>query len=120
MKIGLCAWSFTGAHRETNQKLDPFIPEDLAQMAIERGLQSIECSPTPLEQKTAAELAEFVEFLSRHQLDIILDTGSANYHEDIVPLRETLEMAHRVGATVIRTTISNVLEGDRRIWGLQG
>ena len=120
MKIGLCAWSFTAAHREANQKFDPFIPEDLAQMAIDRGLQSIECSPAPLAQKSPAELSEFVEFLNWHQLDIILDTGSPNYHEDIAPLRETLEMAHRVGSTVIRTTISNALEGDRRAWGLQG
>ena len=120
MKIGLCAWSFTGAHREAGQELDPFVPEDLAQMAIERKLQSIECSPGPLHEKKPAELAALVEFLTRHQLDIILDTGSDNYHQDIAPLRETLEMAHRVGAAVVRTTISSVLEGDRTAYGFQG
>ena len=29
MNIGLCAWSFTGAHKEANRAIDPHTPEGL-------------------------------------------------------------------------------------------
>jgi len=120
MKIGLCAWSFTGAHQEAGQPLNPFVPENLASIAADRGLASIECAPGPLQQKTPAEQDAFKTFLADHQLDIFVDTGGRNYAEDIAPLRTTLETAHQVGARAVRTTISGVLEGDRRQYGLDG
>jgi len=53
-------------------------------------------------------------------LELFLDTGSASYAEDIGPLLEAIELAHHLGARVVRTTISGVLEGDRRDFGLAG
>ena len=32
MKIGLCAWSFTGSHREAGRAIDPHSPEGLTQL----------------------------------------------------------------------------------------
>ena len=42
MKIGLCAWSFTGAHREANREIDPHTPEGLTRLAQDNQLASIE------------------------------------------------------------------------------
>ncbi len=39
MKIGLCAWSFTGAHREANREIDPHTPEGLTRLAQDNQLQ---------------------------------------------------------------------------------
>ncbi len=118
--IGLCAWSFTGAHRQAGRDLDPHTPEGLAHLALDHGLSSIECAPGPLQEKTSDELAAFVDYLAARQLAIVLDTGSANLAEDSTPLHQTLEMAHKVGAAAVRTTISSLLEGDRRQYGYQG
>ena len=120
MDIGLCAWSFTGAHRDAGRDLDPHTPEGLARLALDYGLSSIEFAPGPLQQKTPDELQAFKDFLAANNLAIVLDTGGANLAEDSAPLRQTLEMAHKVGAPVVRTTISNLLEGDRRRHGHQG
>ena len=120
MKIGICTWSFTNVHKEAGQPLDPFVPEDLARMAADRGLASIECAPGPFQQKTPEELAAFKQLLTASQLDIFIDTGGKNYAEDITPLRTALEVAHQVGARAVRTTISGLLEGDRRQFGLDG
>ena len=51
-------------------------------------------------------------------MDLFLDR--TNYTEDISPLRDAIETAHRAGALAVRTTISNLLEGDRRSLGSQG
>jgi len=120
MKIGICTWSFTNCHAEAGQPLDPFIPADLARMAADRSLASIECAPGPILDKTPAELDRFKQFLADHQLDIFIDTGGSNYAEDISPLRTALEAARQVGARVVRTTISNMLEGDRTPFGFDG
>jgi 3-oxoisoapionate decarboxylase len=120
MKIGICTWSFTNCHAEAGQPLDPFIPDDLARMAADCGLSSIECAPGPILDKSPAELDAFKQFLADHQLDIFIDTGGSNYAEDITPLRTALEAARQVGARAVRTTISSMLEGDRTQFGLDG
>ena len=120
MKIGLCAWSFTGAHREAGRTLDPFSPDGLAHLASERGLRAIEGSPGPLDDKSPEELAAFKDLLDRHRLDIVLDTGGRDYPDDIAHLCAALHTAHRVGARIVRTTISGQLEGDRSAYGFDG
>jgi len=120
MKIGICTWSFTNCHAEAGQPLDPYLPDDLARMAADRGLSSIECAPGPILEKTPAELDAFKQFLADHQLDIFIDTGGSNYAEDISPLRTALEAARQIGARAVRTTISSMLEGDRTHFGLDG
>ena len=117
MRIGLCAWSFSGIHGAAGAELDPHVPEHLALMARDHGLRLIECSPAPLRDREPAELDRFLGFLADNDLGIVLDTG-ANLAEDATPVRETLETAIRVGAPVVRTTISGILEGDRTAYGL--
>ena len=118
MKIGLCAWSFTGSHREAGRAIDPHSPECLTQLARENDLASVEFAAQSLRERSDEELASFREQLAG--MDLFLDTGGANYTEDISPLRVAIETAHRAGAGAVRTTISNLLEGDRRSLGSQG
>ena len=118
MKIGLCAWSFTGSHREAGRAIDPHSPEGLTQLARENDLASVEFAAQSLRERSDEELASFREQLAG--MDLFLDTGGANYAEDISPLRDAIETAHRAGALAVRTTISNLLEGDRRSLGSQG
>ena len=120
MRIGLCAWSFTRAHREAGAELDPYVPEDLVQLAAAHGLKSIECSSAALQAKSPAEVDAFQRVLQDHNMGIVLDVGSDSYHTDISPLTDAIETAGRFGATVVRTTVSKVLEGDRTAFGLQG
>lgn len=120
MKIGVCAWSFTGAHREAKLDLDPHTPQGLIRLAVEHGLKSIECAPASFDAMTAADIELFRTQLVKHNLSIILDTGGAQFIEDISPLLDALETAHRVGAPVIRTTLSGIVEGDRRRFGKKG
>ncbi|MFT5085996.1 MAG: sugar phosphate isomerase/epimerase [Candidatus Latescibacterota bacterium] len=118
MKIGLCAWSFTGSHKEAGRAIDPHTPEGLTQLALDNGLASVEFASGSLQNRSAEEIAAFRESLGG--IDLFLDTGGANYAEDISPLREAIETAHRTGALVVRTTISRLLEGDRREYGAAG
>lgn len=118
MKIGLCAWSFTGSHREAGRAIDPHSPEGLTQLARKNGLSSVEFAAQSLQERSDEALASFREELG--DMDLFLDTGGANYAEDISPLRDAIETAHRAGALAVRTTISRLLEGDRRALGAQG
>ncbi len=59
MKIGLCAWNFTGAHREAGCEIDPHEPERLAGLAAASGLASIETAADLLSQRPPDERARF-------------------------------------------------------------
>ena len=120
MKIGICTWSFTNCHKETGSPFDPYDPADLARAAAEYGLASIECAPGPFQEKTPAEIDAFKQLLADRDLDLFIDTGGKNYAEDISPLHTAIETAHHLGARAVRTTISGLLEGDRRQLGLEG
>ncbi len=120
MRIGLCAWSFTDSHREAGLSPDPHSAEGLAQLALRWGLHSIECSPQFFAGQSPAQLKDFSASLADQGLGLVLDTGGHDYSRDISPLRQTLELAARLGVRVVRTTISNVVEGDRRSFGLEG
>lgn len=120
MKIGLCAWSFTGSHREAGLAPDPHTAEGLAQLALRWGLHSIECSPQFFTGLSPAQLKDFAASLSARGLGLILDTGGHDYARDTSPLRQALLTAGQLGVHVVRTTISNLLEGDRRQYGAEG
>jgi 3-oxoisoapionate decarboxylase len=120
LKIGVCTWSFTNCHQEAGQPLDPFVPADLARLAASRRLASLECGPGPFQPLAPADLEAFRAFLAAHRLDLFIDTGSDNYARETEPLRLALEVARQVGARAVRTTVSRVLEGDRRQYGPEG
>ncbi len=120
MKIGICAWSFTDCHHRLAGGFDPFAPEDLARLAADHGLASIECAPGPFQTHSAEQRARLEAQLSAHRLGLVLDTGGHDYALDITPLTTALEVAAATGVRVVRTTISGVLEGDRRRYGLHG
>ncbi len=120
MKIGLCAWSFTGSHREAGLAPDPHTAEGLAQLALRWGLHSIEGSPQFFAGQSPAQLQDFAASLAARNLALVLDTGGHDYTKDISPLRQTLELAAQLGVRTVRTTISNLLEGDRRQYGAAG
>ncbi|MCH2659469.1 hypothetical protein MK163_03425, partial [bacterium] len=81
MKIGLCAWSFTSAHREANPEIDPHTPEGLTRLAQDNQLASVEFASGSLADLSDADLAAFKDRLGG--LELFLDTGGHNYAEDI-------------------------------------
>lgn len=118
MKIGLCAWSFTGVHREAGRAMDPHTPEGLTRLAKDQGLRSVEFAAQWLGDCSPEERAVFAE--TRAGLNLFLDTGGDNYAADIAPLRQTIETAHQTGARAVRTTVSRLLEGNRTEYGAEG
>ena len=118
MKIGLCAWSFTGSHKEANREIDPHTPAGLTRLAQANNLASVEFASGSLTALSDEALAAFKESLNG--LDLFLDTGGHNYAQDISPLREAIEIAHRAGARCVRTTVSNMVEGNRMDRGAAG
>lgn len=118
MKIGLCAWSFTGVHRQAGRAMDPHTPEGLTRLAKDQGLHSVEFAAQWLGDCSPEERAVFAE--TRAGLNLFLDTGGDNYAADIAPLRQTIETAHQTGARAVRTTVSRLLEGNRTEYGAEG
>ena len=118
MKIGLCAWSFTGAHKEANQNIDPHTPEGLTLLAQDSDLASVEFASASLADLADEDLAAFRSRLEGR--DLFLDTGGHNYAEDISPLRDAIQVAHRAGARAVRPTVSSMVEGNRTKCGADG
>ena len=118
MNIGLCAWSFTGAHREAGRAIDPHTPKGLTHLARDNGLHSVEFASQWLGDCSPDERAAFAE--TRADLDLFLDTGGDNYAADIAPLRQAIETAHQTGARAVRTTVSRMVEGNRTEYGAEG
>lgn len=118
MKIGLCAWSFTGAHREAGHALDPHTPEGLTRLAKDEGLHSVEFAAQWLDDCSPEQRAIFAE--TRAGLNLFLDTGGDDYAADIAPLRQAIETAHQTGARAVRTTVSRLVEGNRTEYGAEG
>ena len=118
MKIGLCAWSFTGAHREAGRALDPHTPEGLTRLAKDAGLHSVEFAAQWLGDCSPEQRAVFAE--THADLNLFLDTGGDDYAADIAPLRQAIETAHQTGARAVRTTVSRLVEGNRTEYGAEG
>lgn len=118
MNIGLCAWSFTGKHREAGMAPDPHTPGGLLELARRSGLGSIEGASGWFEALDDGARARLRDDLG--EIGVFVDTGGADYASDLTPLTRAVDAAVRVGATVVRTTVSRMLEGDRRALGREG
>ena len=119
MNIGLCAWSFSGAHGEAGRELNPFEPRGLAEMAGVWGLQSIEGSAGWFDSFDPDELAAFADYLASHSLGLFVDTGG-DIGKDPEPLLASIRAAHALDAGAVRMTVSSLLEGDRSSFGAAG
>ncbi|MDP6016642.1 MAG: sugar phosphate isomerase/epimerase [Candidatus Latescibacteria bacterium] len=118
MKIGLCAWSFSGKHREAGREPDPHQPQGLLALAQRYGLASIEGASGWFEGMDPGQIDAFRSDLG--ETGVFVDTGGQDYAEDLTPLTSAVASASRVGSPVVRTTISGLLEGDRRSLGRDG
>jgi 3-oxoisoapionate decarboxylase len=120
MKIGVCAWSFTGAHKESGGAIDPHTPDGLIDLAIRHGLKSIEGATGWWDPTDAQAIDSFRKRLASEGLAVFADTGSGNLASDVSPLTGAIDVAVAIGSPIVRTTISGLLEGDRRSLGADG
>ena len=119
MKIGLCAWSFTGKHREAGHEPDPHQIEGLLTMADRYDLASVEGASGWFEVMSDAQVDRFRQDLGNTRR-VFVDTGGHDYARDLTPLRSAIDVAAHIGSPMVRTTISSLLEGDRRSLGSDG
>ena len=120
MEVGLSAWSFSGLHPRAGRGLDPRSLEGLMELARRHGLAGVEGAPDWFDGMSAAERRALRHRLEADRLTLFLDTGSDGYAADISPLTGALDLAADLGAPVVRTTLTRLLEGDRRGLGRQG
>lgn len=120
MKIGVCAWSFTGSHKESGATVDPHTPEGLIELALRHGLQSIEGASGWWNPADRAAINACRDRLANGSLAVFADTGSHDYATDVSPLTSAIDVAVAIGSPIVRTTISGLLEGDRRSLGTDG
>jgi sugar phosphate isomerase/epimerase len=118
MKIGLCAWSFTGSHRDAGLDPDPHTATGLLALSDRLGLDGVEGAAGWFDGMEEEALAAFRAELGER--GIYVDTGGHDYAQDLSPLTAAVDTAVRVESTVVRTTISRLLEGDRRSLGKEG
>lgn len=118
MKLGLCAWSFTGSHRESGSEHNPHHQDGLLALATNYGLASIEGASGWFEGMSDTEIDSFRQRLGA--MGVFVDTGGQDYAQDLTPLTSAINAAVRIGSPVVRTTISRLLEGDRRALGADG
>jgi sugar phosphate isomerase/epimerase len=117
MEFGLCAWSFTAAHRQAGAAHDPMTVAGLTALAEGRGLRSVEHGVAAFEALDPDERDQ----LRASGLDLVVDCGSNTAPDAIgAGVEHALELASRVGARAVRTTISQCLEGDRGRYGREG
>ena len=120
MPFGLAAYSFPCScgfaqrdGRPASSK--PMSAWDLIDLASEYGLTSVEILlQGMLPDLSAATIDQLRTLLAERGLTLIVDTGVV----DVAKLRETLPLAARAGAQVVRATLSTILEGARA--GLPG
>ena len=120
MKVGLSAWSFSGLHPQARRGLDPRSLEGLLGLARRHGLAGVEGAPDWFEGMSPSERSLLRRRLEAEGLALYLDTGSDDYAGDLSPLTRALDLAADLGAPVVRTTVSRLLEGDRRALGRRG
>jgi 3-oxoisoapionate decarboxylase len=113
VKAGVCAYGFPVGcgflHRgePPATRLDAY---GLRALALEWGLAGVEL---PLDRMlpdlSPATIDRFRAELEEAGLGLVVDTGIV----DVATLRETLPLAARAGARVVRATLSGILEGAR-------
>jgi sugar phosphate isomerase/epimerase len=122
--IGLCAYTFTylwggwkwpGAASYVNDK-----PKDafwLIDLAAQAGLSGVEFPPSFLPDTSPNTIDRAKAALAEHDLFHVTDTGGT----DSENLIGHIPIAKALGARALRTTLSGILEGDRRgkatAWG---
>src|SRR5262245_36946886 len=120
MTFGLAAYSFPCccgfAQRDGRPACaNPMSAWDLIDLASEYGLTSVEIPlQGMLPDLSAATIDRLRALLAERGLALVVDTGIV----DVEKLRETLPLAARAGAQVVRATLSSILEGARA--GLPG
>ncbi|MEE2659805.1 MAG: sugar phosphate isomerase/epimerase family protein [Candidatus Latescibacterota bacterium] len=119
MNIGLCAWSFTSSHAEAGRALNPHDPDGLRRLAQQHGLAAIEGASAWFADWSQERRQEFGAMLAADGMGVFVDTG-ADYAKDISSLLTAIDVAADIGATLVRTTLSRVVEGDRRKFGREG
>lgn len=121
MDFGLCAWSFTAAHRQAGTAPDPLTAAGLVALAEDRGLRSVEHSAEAFERLDPDERDRLVGHLRGAGIRLVLDCGwNASPEEIGADLARVLVLGRQVGARAVRTTISHCLEGDRSRYGRRG
>lgn len=121
MEFGLCAWSFTSSHQEAGAEHDPLTAAGLVALTVERQLRSVEHGAFAFEGLTPDERGGLVDSLHSSGLELVLDCGRSASPEEVgAEVASVLALASQVGARVVRTTISDCLEGDRSRYGHQG
>jgi sugar phosphate isomerase/epimerase len=121
MEIGACAWSFSDVHGAAGSTADPRTVDGLVTIALERGLRAVEFAPQMLTSLPAEEQERVLERITGASLQVVLDVGGSEVPAEIAEaVRRALLLAPRLGASVVRTTISRCLEGDRTRFGRAG
>src|SRR5262245_23143961 len=111
MTFGLAAYSFPCscgfAQRDGRPaSAKPMNAWDLIDLASEHGLTSIEIPlQGTLPDMSGATIDRLRALLAERGLALIVDTGVV----DVAKLRETLSLAARAGAEVVRATLSTIL-----------
>ena len=120
MRLGLCKWSFSDVHAKAGTVPNPWDAMGLATVASERGLVAIELDVEDFEGD-GATVEPLLAAIQDKDLAVILDTGGEEAPAAIgYSVERALEVAARVGASAVRTTISHCLEGDRSRYGYAG
>jgi 3-oxoisoapionate decarboxylase len=120
MRFGLCKWSFTPVHTQAGTVPNPWDAAGCVTVASEYGLKAIELDVEDFEGD-GASVEALVADIRERGLPLILDTGGEESPEAIGrSVEHALEVGARVGAVVVRTTISSCLEGDRSRYGYAG
>lgn len=119
MEFGVSAWSFSDVHGPPG--CDPRSLEGLVRLATERGLGAVELAPRMLTDLAPEDQDWLVEVLAASSLEVVLDVGGREDPTEIAGrVRGALSLAKRLGARVVRTTVSGCLEGDRSRFGREG
>jgi len=122
LPVGLCAFTFTYLWGHAGRGGTPPnpAPKDafwLIDLAAAAGLSGVEFPPQFLPDTTEETLGRVRRALAERDLWYVCDTGGT----DPDTLIKLLPIAKALGARALRTTISGILEGDRRAeagrWG---
>lgn len=121
MRFGLCAWSFSNAFSEAGRSPDPMTPLGLAEIASGAGLEAVEVASRWFESGDDELRERFVAELAKKGLAVVVDTGGTSVPEDLgKAVEDALVVAAGLGSRVVRTTVSQCLEGDRSRYGYDG
>ncbi len=117
---GICSWSFTDAHRRAGLASDPQSPEGTLALALEHDFGAVEIGAESFESSTSPATAAFARDLAANGLMSVVDTGGESPEELGPRLEHAVAIASALGSSVVRTTISRCLEGDRSRFGREG